>query len=64
MFNLNELNKKREELEGILKTNGNFNDNVDELVTFTGCSGCSGSCSGSCDDTCKGGCKGNCGDAK
>lgn len=61
MFNLNELSNKREELESILKTNGQFNDF--ENTTFTGCSGCSGSCSGSCDDTCKGGCSG-CGDAK
>lgn len=56
MFNLNDLQEKRKELEKAIAT-GNFERSAEESVRILGCS-CSGSCEGTCDDSCQGRCSG------
>lgn len=57
MFNLNDLQNKRNEMELVYKANG-YNVEANRSMKVSSCSGCSGSCVGSCEEGCKSGCKG------
>lgn len=57
MFNLTDLQNKRNEIEQVYKANG-YNVEATRSYGVSACDGCSGSCSGSCEEGCKNGCKG------
>ena len=59
MFNLNDLQNKRNELEQALNSKG-YKRNFENSFDVFACS-CSGGCEGSCEQSCYGHCTGSCG---
>lgn len=57
MFNLSNLQTKRNELEQAL-ANGKYERTTKEAYKTLACGDCSGSCSGTCNESCSGKCLG------
>lgn len=57
MFNLKDLQEKRNELEAMFSANG-FERTVEVSHNLQACGDCSGSCSGTCNESCSGKCLG------
>lgn len=57
MFNVKDLQAKRNELEAVFSANG-FERTSGESHNLQACGDCSGSCSGTCNESCSGKCQG------